>query len=183
MPGSGHSSPRAARPQGRIAYDGGMAEPDAPARRDETPTERADRNWSELTQELRVTQTGTQILTAFLLTLPFQPRFAELPPVEVALYLALVVLGVLTTALMVAPVSLHRFLFGRGRKIELVRIASRITAVALVALALLITGTVAFVFGLVLGGAATWIAPLIAILVLGALWLVLPWRMSRSGRE
>ena len=48
------------------------------SRRDEEPSERLDRNWSELLQELRVTQTGIQILFAFLLTLPFQARFDTL---------------------------------------------------------------------------------------------------------
>lgn len=160
-----------------------MPAPEVEHGRDETPFERADRNWNELTQELRVTQTGTQILTAFLLTLPFQPRFAELTAAQIVLYLLLVTLSVLTTSLMVAPVSLHRFLFGQGRKIDLVRIASRITALALVTLALLITGTVAFVFALVVGGASTWIAPIVAALALAALWLLLPWRVSRSRRD
>ena len=109
-----------------------MAGPGSDDGRDESPLQRADRNWNELTQELRVTQTGTQILTAFLLTLPFQPRFAELTTGQIVLYLLLVVLSVLTTTLMVAPVSIHRFLFGQGRKIELVRVASRLTAAALV---------------------------------------------------
>src|SRR6478736_42658 len=71
-------------------------DPDGPER-DETATERADRNWNELLQELRVTQTGLQILTGFLLTVPFQQRFGELePPLRVvflvALSLAVVVL-------------------------------------------------------------------------------------------
>lgn len=46
--------------------------------RDETPAERSDRNWHELLQELRVMQTGVQVLTGFLLTLPFQARFTDL---------------------------------------------------------------------------------------------------------
>ena len=40
-------------------------------RRNETATERLDRNWASLLQELRVVQTGVQLLTGFLLTLPF----------------------------------------------------------------------------------------------------------------
>ena len=55
--------------------------------RDETPTERLDRNWGDLLQELRVSQTGVQLLTGFLLTLPFQSRFAELDRVEQNIYL------------------------------------------------------------------------------------------------
>ena len=46
--------------------------------RDESVNERMDRNWNEILQELRVTQTGTQILTGFLLAIAFQPKFADL---------------------------------------------------------------------------------------------------------
>lgn len=167
-----------------MLYHDSMSEtPDPHEGRSETALERADRNWNELTQELRVTQTGTQILTAFLLTLPFQPKFAELTSRQELLYLLLVVLSVATTALMIAPVSLHRFLFQRGRKPELVQVSSRLTFVALVLLALVIAGTVTFVFDLVVGGASVWIAPLIAIVALVCLWLLLPWRLGRRGRE
>jgi hypothetical protein len=48
------------------------------AERHETEAERADRNWGELLQELRVSQTGVQLLTAFLLSLPLQQRFTQL---------------------------------------------------------------------------------------------------------
>ena len=41
---------------------------------DENEAERLTRNLNELLQELRVTQTGIQILTGFLLTLPFSQR-------------------------------------------------------------------------------------------------------------
>ncbi|MBA3367876.1 MAG: hypothetical protein H0T99_04285 [Geodermatophilaceae bacterium] len=44
----------------------------------ESSAERADRNFGDLLQELRVTQTGVQLLFAFLLTLVFQQRFTEL---------------------------------------------------------------------------------------------------------
>jgi hypothetical protein len=46
--------------------------------RSETPLKRADRNFAELLQELRVAQTGVQILFAFLLGLAFTNRFATL---------------------------------------------------------------------------------------------------------
>jgi len=38
--------------------------------RSETATEKLDRNWNDLLQELRVAQTGVQLLTGLLLTLP-----------------------------------------------------------------------------------------------------------------
>ncbi|WP_432208264.1 DUF6328 family protein [Citricoccus nitrophenolicus] len=49
-----------------------------PVFRRETLGEKQDRNWNDLLQELRVVQTGTQIVTAFLMTLPFQSRFDDL---------------------------------------------------------------------------------------------------------
>src|SRR3954453_3480738 len=94
------------------------AEPDDG--RTETANQRADRNWNELLQELRVTQTGTQILTGFLLTIPFQQRFAKLDSYQENLYLVLVLLAVPATILFVAPVALHRVLFRRRMKPQLV---------------------------------------------------------------
>src|SRR6478752_6931348 len=88
--------------------------------RSETVNQRADRNWNELLQEFRVFQTGTQIVAAFLLTLPFQQRFRELPPFDVVVYIVLVLLAVLTTLLALTPVALHRLLFRRRMKERLV---------------------------------------------------------------
>lgn len=156
-----------------------MSESPTSTGRAESPQERADRNWTELTQELRVTQTGVQLLTAFLLIMPFQARFAELNDAQRNLYLTVVSCGFLTTMLMVAPVSIHRFLFQRGQKREIVRVANRVTIFALVSLGLLISGTVALVFTVVLPGPSVWIAPIIAAVLLLLLWVVLPWRVRR----
>ncbi|MFF7157888.1 DUF6328 family protein, partial [Streptomyces sp. NPDC008139] len=100
---------------------GGSAAPG----RDETPEERADRQWGELLQELRVVQTGVQILFGFLLTVPFQQRFGQLSDGERTLYIVTVMLGAATTGALVGPVSLHRMLTGRRLKPETVVWASR----------------------------------------------------------
>lgn len=148
--------------------------------RDETPQERADRNWTELTQELRVSQTGAQILMAFLLIAPFQARFAELAPWQEALYLLVMASTALANILLVAPVSLHRLLFQRGRKSDVVRVGSSLALAALIALALSIAGAVTLVFMFVVGGASLWIAPLVTLLLVGALWLLLPLGVHRA---
>ena len=44
-----------------------------PLARNETALERCDRNLVELMQEVRVVQTGVQVLFAFLLTAPLAP--------------------------------------------------------------------------------------------------------------
>ena len=60
--------------------------------RTETPAERADRNWNELLQELRVTQTGVAILFSVLLTVPFSERFGKLDDFGRQVYLAALLL-------------------------------------------------------------------------------------------
>jgi hypothetical protein len=156
--------------------------PDRVPPRQETETDRLERNWSELLQELRVTQTGTQILTGFLLTLAFQPRFADLDQFQVDVYLVLVVLAALTTALALAPVSLHRYLFREGAKAEIVRITNLILKATLVGVALVLTGTVMLIFGVVVGVAAGYIAGGATLVVTLAIWILLP-VLLRPGRR
>jgi len=142
--------------------------------RDETATERSDRNWTEILQELRVIQTGTQILTGFLLTLAFQSRFTELDHYQVVLYLTLVGAAVLATAFALAPVSLHRALFGRKAKPQLVTASDRLLKVTLVIVSLTLVGTAMLIFDVVVGRAAGITAGVLAGAVALTLWLVLP---------
>ena len=148
--------------------------PDAREGRNESPLERLDRNWNEILQELRVTQTGIQILTGFLLTVPFQQRFAELTADQRLVYLVLVLLAAVTTALLVAPVSMHRLLFRRGAKPTLVAEADRLMRVGLVCLALVVSGVVLLVFDVVATRAAALIASGGLLVVLVGTWFVLP---------
>jgi hypothetical protein len=150
--------------------------------RDETEPERLDRNWNEILQELRVIQTGSQILTGFLLTLAFQQRFTDLDGYQVDTYLALVIIAGLTTVLGLAPVSLHRALFRRQAKDVIVRAANRILMVTLCAVGITLTGTVMLIFDVVVGRAAGIIVGALTLIVLGIAWLVLPFgvRMRRA---
>src|SRR6478609_8308718 len=92
----------------------------APDGRDETSDERADRNWTETLQELRVLQTGTQILTGFLLALAFQPGFADLDGRRRGMCLSLIVLAAMSAIVALAPVALHRILFRARAKAAVV---------------------------------------------------------------
>ncbi|ANF32020.1 sodium:proton antiporter [Leifsonia xyli] len=142
--------------------------------RNETATQRADRNWNELLQEFRVFQTGTQILAAFLLTLPFQQRFKELHPFDVVVYLVLVFLAVTVTLLALAPVALHRLLFRQKAKAELVGLGSKLLIICLAAASLLFTGIVLFIVDFLLVPPAGIIAAGCVFVVLIVIWVVLP---------
>lgn len=119
--------------------------------RNETPYEQQDRNWDDVLQELRVMQTGVQIIAGFLLTLPFQSRFADLDATALTIYLVLVVLAAGTTCLMLLPVSLHRQLFRLRQKDKVVVAGHRIIKAVLVLVGLLVTGTTTLIFYVVVG--------------------------------
>jgi hypothetical protein len=147
--------------------------------RNETPTERLDRNWNELLQELRVTQTGVQLLTAFLLSLPLQQRFSDLKTYQHGIYLVAVVLSVSATGFLVAPVAAHRALFRKHEKDRLVDIGDRAAEVGIVLLGLAVSMVVAFIFGVVINGAAASVAGVLTLLMLAVLWWVVPHRALR----
>ncbi|MGO4691740.1 DUF6328 family protein [Glaciibacter sp. 2TAF33] len=142
--------------------------------RNETANERLDRNWDSLLQELRVTQTGTQIIAGFLLTVAFQNRFTDLDDYQVTVYLVLVCVAALTTALGLGPVSLHRLLFRRRAMEQIVRIGNILVRATLAGVALVLTGTVLLIFDVVLGRAAGFIAGGVVLVITVLLGLILP---------
>ena len=148
--------------------------------RDETRNERADRNWDELLQELRVMQTGTQILTGFLLAVAFQPRFEDMDEFQRDVYVVLVALAALATILALAPVGMHRAWFGRRRKPELVRVAARIVKIDLVVIAALTIGVTTLIIDFTVNRTAGLIALVASLVTIGLLWLVLPRLIKRA---
>ncbi|MFD7783480.1 DUF6328 family protein [Streptomyces nojiriensis] len=107
---------------------------EAPNGRNESVEERADRQWQELIQEIRVAQTGVQILFGFLLTVAFTPHFQGLPQTDKVIYIVTVVLGALATGALIGPVSFHRIVSGRRIKPEAVAWAARLTFTGLILL-------------------------------------------------
>jgi len=142
--------------------------------RDETPLEKADRNWGDILQELRAVQTGTTIITGFLLAVAFQPRFEDLEPYEKGLYLVLVVLAGFATVLGLAPVIMHRQLFGLRQKERLVRAANGLLIALLVVVSTLAAGVTSLIFDVVVSRSAGFVALGVAVAVLLVFWTVVP---------
>jgi Flp pilus assembly protein TadB len=147
--------------------------------RNETSAQKMDRNWSELLQELRVTQTGGQILSGFLLTLPFQARFTSLSHGQQGLYLAAVLLGSLSSGLLIAPVSAHRLLFRHHEKDVLVTTGDALAKAGLVCLSLTVTTVLALIFSVVASVGASIAVAIAAALFFALCWLLLPLLVQR----
>ena len=150
--------------------------------RDETPGERADRNYEELVQESRVAQTGVQILFGFLLSLAFLDTFPARSPVHSRVLIGALLCTMLSALCFMAPVMAHRLHFREGAKEGVVQLAHRMVTAAMVLLA----SGMSLALWLVLArlgpatfatAAAVGTAPLILLL-----WVLLP-RWLIGGRS
>jgi Family of unknown function (DUF6328) len=144
----------------------------------ESKSERLNRELMELLQELRVVIPGVQVLLAFLLTAPFQQRFADLPGSMRNAFFASIACATLATAFLIAPSAHHRLRWRAGEKEALVRIGNQMAIVgtvflaAAIVLALYVITDVLFTTDL-----AIWTS-VGAVVVFAGLWYALPllWR-------
>lgn len=164
---------------GRVGHDVQMA-----YERNESEADRLDRNFNEQLQELRIAQAGVQILFAFLLTIPFQQRFAELTDLQRTIYLVTLMAASISVIVFTAPVALHRTLFREGLKDFIVNYTDRLMSVGLLALGLGIIGGVVLVLDVLLSHTvAFWTGAALLALEL-ALWVAVPLlKKGQSGAE
>jgi hypothetical protein len=153
--------------------------------RGESKDQRIDRNYDELLQELRVAQAGVQILFAFLLGIAFQQRFSSISSVQRVIYIITLILTAAATILLIAPVAIHRLLFRRHHKAELVEVSNFLAISGLTALMLAVVGGVWLILLEVASPLVTGLLTgLVAVLFL-VTWIVVPlWiRRRHAGRR
>jgi O-antigen/teichoic acid export membrane protein len=154
---------------------------DASDRDGETPTERADRNFSDLLEELRVAQTGVQILVAFLLTIPFQQGFPKLSPALRRVYDGTLTSAVLAGVLLIAPVAFHRAVFREHLKERLVLASHRLAVAGLALLAVALIGSVTLALSFASGWALGLVVGAVVALTVILTWVVGPLRLRSGG--
>ncbi len=148
--------------------------------RSETPLQRADRNFQELLAELRVLQTGVQILFGFLLILAVQPRFGSASTFAKVTYLVTLLLCCAATALLMSPVAYHRAWFAKGLKPEVVHVSDLLAQGGMAALFLAIVSAVLLVLSLVLDFVLAIILSGCVAAFFALLWYLLPFRRLRN---
>jgi len=150
-------------------------------RPDETEDERADRNFGDILQELRVSQTGVQILFGFLLTMPMQQRFSRFDTVQKYLLVTDILLLATASAFTIAPVAWHRVLFRQQMKHEVVLAANRLAQLGLLFLAAGVVTSILLVVDLAISRTSAVVcAAGIGTLIL-LLWAVLPGHRRLRG--
>jgi hypothetical protein len=149
---------------------------------EESKGERLDRELMELLQELRVVLPGVQVLLAFLLTAPFQQRFAQLPGTLRNAFFASIACATVATALLIAPSAHHRLRWREREKERLLQLANREAIWGTVFLATAIVLALYVITNVLY---ATWIALLTAALTVAVfawLWYALP-LLGGSSRQ
>jgi len=158
----------------------GPQEASSSGRPGESEAERDDRNLMELLQELRVAGLGVQVLFGFLLSLPFTNRFVKLTHPERGLYIASILLAVISIALLLGPVAYHRIVFRQHEKERLVKDANIMAITGLAAVGLAIAAAVLLVVSYVDQGALAVIITVFVVCLFSGLWFVLPLARRRS---
>jgi Kef-type K+ transport system membrane component KefB len=149
---------------------------------EESKKERLNRELMELLQELRVVIPGVQVLLAFLLTAPFQQRFALLPGSMRNAFFASIACATLATAFLIAPSAHHRLRWRAGEKERLVRlgnqmaIAGTVFLAAAIVLALYVVTDVLFTTNLAV------LTAIASLVVFVGLWYVVP-MLGRSSSD
>jgi uncharacterized protein DUF6328 len=148
----------------------------------ESEQDRLNRNLNELLQELRVSQTGVQILFAFLLALPFAQRFTKVTTFQRDVYFGTLLLSAAASAFFIAPVSAHRLLFRRRGKEHLIYSSNWMAIAGLGCLAVAIVGVILLVSDFLFSTAIAAVSTSIAFLLFVVLWYLLPLRwLIRHG--
>jgi hypothetical protein len=142
--------------------------------RRETEEERADRNLSDLLQELRVALPGVQVLFAFLLTVPFTQRFRDLTSFQEHLYFGVLLCVALATILLVAPTAGHRILFRRQQKEFLVTVANNLTLAGMFLLAVGMSGAIALISDFIFSTTTTVVVTTLMAAAFAGFWYLGP---------
>ncbi|MBG6070241.1 DUF6328 family protein [Micromonospora ureilytica] len=149
----------------------------------ETEKQRWQRNFADLLQELRVAQTGVQILFAFLLTLPFSNGFTETTEFQRDVYIVALLAAAAATALIISPVAFHRALFRQGRKPELVRFAHRMATGGLAFMLIAMVSAVLLITDFVLDRPIAFVLSALTGIWFLAFWVALPFARRNWGED
>jgi hypothetical protein len=148
--------------------------------RPESEEERADRNLTDLLQELRVALPGVQVLFAFLLTVPFTQRFNDLSDFEEKLYFGVLITVALATVMLAAPTAGHRILFRRQQKEFIVTLSNTLALIGLSLLAVAMCGAIALISHFIFGATTAVITTIVMAAAFIGFWFLGPIRRRQQ---
>jgi hypothetical protein len=152
------------------------------ARSDEDEGERLDRELIELLNELRVVMPGVQVLFGFLLTVPFQQRFATVDGFQRIVYFVTLLLTAASAAFLMGPSAFHRLTFREGQKPYLVELGTRQTIAGMALLALAMNGVLLLLTDILFGTTTVVVTVALTAALFSWLWFGLALRRRARGK-
>jgi hypothetical protein len=132
------------------------------------------KNLGDLLQELRILLQGVQVLTAFLVILPFNEGFARIDEFEKWVYIATFICSVTGLVLFSAPAAQHRIARPLMDRVRFKEFATRMTIMGLIPSSLALILATQLVVSEVIGWEVSWLITGIVTLIIGTFWWVLP---------
>lgn len=136
--------------------------------------DQSDVDMSELLQELRILLQGSQVLTAFLIILPFNQLFDKLNNFEKYIYLATFLCAITCLVLFTAPATQHRLVRPLINRVDFKHLATRLVIIGLVPLSLALVLVVQLIVSQVVSFEASFVIAGIFALGLLVIWWVYP---------
>jgi hypothetical protein len=133
-----------------------------------------DKDFADLLQELRILLQGVQVMTAFLVILPFSQGFKDIDEIEKWVFLATFICSLAGLILFSAPAAVHRLARPLTDRTRFKDFATRMTIVGLAPASLSLVLATQLVVEHVLGGAISYIAAGVVLVLIAVLWWVLP---------
>lgn len=141
-----------------------------------------DADLSDMLQEIRVLLQGAQVLSAFLIVIPFNSGFASVDLSERWIYTATFLCSVTSLVLLSAPAAQHRLERPLQDRERFKASSTRAIVMGVAALSCALVLATLLVLSEVLGRPlALVIAAMIAGLI-GLMWWIVPLRRARHGR-
>lgn len=147
----------------------------------ENKAEKLDRELIELMNELRVVLPGVQVLFAFLLTVPFSQRFAQLGARQRGVFFAAFLATTAACMVLMVPSAYHRIRWRQRDKAQLLKTSNRMAIAGLVLLSIAITSVVFLITDVMFTSVTAGVVTGIAAGALAWFWFGLP--LTRAATD
>ena len=144
--------------------------------REESESERLDRNLQELLGELRVALPGVQVLFAFLLVVPFNQRFPTITSFQQTTYFVTLLLATAASLFLIAPTIHHRIQFRQQDKRRIIMTANRLAVIGLSLLAVAMTGAILLITDMLYRSTTVAIVAAAVAVGFSIIWFAIPIR-------
>lgn len=141
-----------------------------------------DGDLTDMLGELRVLLLGSQLLTGFLIAVPFAPGFRELVGPEKYVFLATFVFALVSLVLLSAPAIQHRLIRPLRNRERFKNMAGRTMVFGAATLAIALVLATQLVLSTVMGSMVGNVSAGVLAVLIVVMWWLLPWVWRRLGR-